>query len=196
MRNDLMRNDPSEGGFMKKRDDDLKIDISEIFGDGWTPPPSPGETPPASGNSQPMDTPPVPSSPESETAFQAWRVLRDKELESKSQEMEKHLQEINIPPAAINPAAESVPEPTTISESEAGTETISPVDFNAPMAPPFMGMESIVPSVAAPRGPVPEAAAENPSEMDPKRQRNLKNFRGNMNFSCFMMNSEILSHLR
>ena len=133
---------------MKKPDDDLKIDISEIFG----------------GELNPIDTKSEESSPsemepgteESDSKYQAFIDERNKLLEAKTAEIESGLTRPLIPvevePAVefgekeIVPTPEPVSEPAVETDPELALESgpVEPqsevvIDFNTPMMPPFMG---------------------------------------------------------
>ena len=125
---------------MRKRDDELKIDISDIFGgDVQGPSESVQET---------AETPNESVAPEQDTQFQEWMNTRDEALQTQSHELERKLHDTisdHFPQAsdeqAVNQVAEvpgahmvvpdAVPDPKISSES--------PIDFSAPIAPPFMG---------------------------------------------------------
>lgn len=160
----MMHCNHSEGGFMRKPDDELKIDILELFG-GELPSPSESleevisET--TSTASSVEETP-----KETEGQFQEWMVARNKELELKSQELERRLQELQnqqsapmdatVDTLSIESLQEVVGEPEAhkvdpspeISSGpvlEVLSESVpvlssnnSPIDFSAPIAPPFM----------------------------------------------------------
>src|SRR5579862_6940116 len=77
---------------MRKPDDDLKIDISELFGGDL---PSPSETLEEAATVQSptqFENANAPK-PATESQFQDWMSGRNAELEEKSQELEKRLQE-------------------------------------------------------------------------------------------------------
>lgn len=181
---------------MRKPDDDLKIDIADLFG---------GELGPSDVLSE--DTAenaaaaPAPTQAEKDHQLQEWRVERDRQLQEKSQEIERKIQEAAVqtpePPASIPeipeipivPVTEApapVPEITIpeipeipLAEAEVPLPT---VDFNAPMAPPFMGPAPKAPSAPgtepvpstaeAPVAAAPEVPA--PAAPDPEVLRKLQ----------------------
>jgi hypothetical protein len=144
---------------MKKRDDDLKIDISEIFGENWEPPKPSGKSPSAEPPETASETTKL-TTEEAEQAFLEWRAQRDKELENKTRELEKQIQEAQAAAAAQAAAPAAGGEAVAAPEgTPAPTEAVSPVDFDAPIAPPFAGGE---------------AGAEAPRESDPQRIESLK----------------------
>lgn len=134
---------------MRKHDDELKIDISELFGGDL---PSPSDT--IDDSAAPAPTIPTPTvieeipataPAEVDNKFQEWMNNRNAELEAKTQELEKRLQELQAQVAAKQtvPEVAQVPPspPPAATEINAPTEPAadSPVDFSAPIAPPFMG---------------------------------------------------------
>ncbi len=144
---------------MRKPDDDLKIDIADLFGGDLS-----GPSEKLDEASALMDSPAgfpaqTLSSPEADNHFKEWMNSRNVELEAKSQELEKKFLETS--------AAEMVPAEkfsgseilTASSDAENSTNSAStsPIDFNAPIAPPFMGM-------ALPSPPPPETEPSIPAE--------------------------------
>jgi hypothetical protein len=128
---------------MRKPDDDLKINISELFGGDL---PSPSESLEDVSASEPSPTSQTSSkiTPEVESQFQEWMNHRNQELEVKSLELERKLQETPIPP--VIPTSDTSPatpvEEAVIAIEEVPVKSVasdSPVDFDAPIAPPFMG---------------------------------------------------------
>jgi hypothetical protein len=145
---------------MRKSDDELKIDISELFG---------GDMAPARQAAEQMESPAVAGetapSPAVETAeppaaveqkYQDWMSAREKELEAKTQELERRLQDLleqklqaaqTAPPEAEPveaPALEApaVPETPAVpvevpAEAAAPLET-GAIDFSQPILPPFL----------------------------------------------------------
>ena len=132
---------------MRRPDDELKINISELFGGDL---PSPSESLEDVSASEPSSASPMSPQipPEVESQFQEWMNHRNQELEAKSLELERKLQEAPVPP--VNPPPETLKiasvENATIAIEEAPVKSvasISPVDFDAPIAPPFMGAVAI-----------------------------------------------------
>ena len=170
---------------MRRPDDEMKIDISELFGGELNSPHKTDETSTSGhGASQP--------SPEEhadrETKFQEWMDNREKELELKAQELERRLHEIHAQQnletssPSLDLSAETMVEaepvqaaaPETVQAPEPPEEPAVPVeapapaespaekpliDFDAPIAPPFMGKppDSQAPST---EGTPPTASAE------------------------------------
>ncbi len=135
---------------MRKPDDDLKIDIADLFG-GAVSGPSEQLEEVAALEDAPAGTG-VPSA--SDNQFQEWMSNRNAELEAKTVELEKKFQEpvtAESVPADNLSAGELLSAP--IETEPAAPNTPSPIDFNAPIAPPFMG--------GAP-GPAPAAEAVPP----------------------------------
>lgn len=125
---------------MRKPGDDLKISISELFG-GDLPDPSDilddVEEPSPSQSASP-------SSIEAEGQFQEEIIIRNRELEMKTQELERRLQEMQAQLPKAGDVADSIsaqelqsvpmiPEPSEVPTAD------SPIDFNAPIALPFIG---------------------------------------------------------
>ncbi len=142
---------------MKKRDDELKIDISEIFGGDVTPLQPKTEEP----SSLEPGAPPS----ESELNYQAFIEERNKLLEVKTAEIESSLP-VPLPPVEVvsqsdgpPPLAEPSAPPEIVSEP-VSTPTDPEIDFNAPMAPPFTGPDK--PNTASPiiEGPVADSIAQ------------------------------------
>ena len=134
---------------MRKPDDDLKIDIADLFGGAVTGPSEQLEEAASAEDTAPgVGAPPV-----AESQFQEWMTNRNAELEAKTQELEKKFQEappaISAPPDTLS-AGELMSAPSEPAPS-ASPGVSSPIDFSAPIAPPFMG-----PTVA----PTPSAPAE------------------------------------
>ncbi len=110
---------------MKKPDDDLKIDISEIFG---------GELPelPAEKKTSNETVPQAQEdagelSRDTQAQYQAWFTAREKELESKTKNLEKRVEELQL----------QLSQTTKMDEIHSPALPPSPVDFNAPIPPPF-----------------------------------------------------------
>jgi hypothetical protein len=154
-----MRFKTLKGVSVKNQNDDLKIDISEIFGENWEPPKPGGPSQPVTPSEPAAETTKL-TAEEAEQAFLEWRAQRDRELEDKTRELEKQIQE------AQDAVAAEVAAPATGGETvvppdgnPVQAEVASPVDFNAPIAPPFAGVEN---------------AIEATRELDPQRIESLK----------------------
>jgi len=134
---------------MRKSDDDLKIDINELFGGDISAvrqsveqsnqvvpeaPESPGTqaAPPSSPNDIKI----------AEQQFQEWMTIREKELEAKTQELERRLEELRdqqlqaAQATVMSTEADPVLEESAPPANEPVVE--SPIDFNAPILPPFV----------------------------------------------------------
>src|SRR5258708_4350777 len=127
---------------MRKQDDDLKIDISEIFGGDLSGPSDSIDESDIAAPAGPEAAPPTPA--QTENNFQEWMNVRNAELETKAQNLELRLQEMQAQLAAVPPVVEPVPAqlpsiPVEDSLSLSPPTADSPIDFNAPIAPPFMG---------------------------------------------------------
>jgi hypothetical protein len=171
---------------MRKPDDELKINISELFGGDL---PSPSETledvpasVPAPDSPEPLKVP-----AEVENQFQEWMSQRNQELEAKSLELERQLQETPLPPVptpetpevfSIQELANAVDEPPEAKPVSAG----SPVDFDAPIAPPFMGGAKIsdAPQVSNVQAPV--TAEEKQVPESPQSSDDLKKLQAEHEF--------------
>jgi hypothetical protein len=165
---------------MRKPDDDLKIDLSELF-DGVVP-------------SAPSDE----LSPGDDDRFQEWVEGRDKKMELQALELEKRLREVNNPkimesaspsleippeppaaraaqppppPPPLEEAPPPPPEPVLPAEVPAEepraevlpAEPAPMVDFDAPIRPPFMGRplsEPVPPAEPASEGVPADQASE------------------------------------
>lgn len=117
---------------MRKPDDDLKIDIADLFGGTVSGPSEQLEE--AAAFDEPLAGTGDPSA--SENHFQEWMNNRNAELEAKTIELEKKFQESATTDTLSAGELLSAPaetEPVVVSNSP------SPIDFNAPIAPPFMG---------------------------------------------------------
>jgi len=129
---------------MRKPDDDLKIDINELFGGDISSVRESVEEPrhEAAG----VETAPAAEPADTKAAerqFQEWMTAREKELELKTQELERRLQELRDQqlqtppvPAAEVPISSPVLEEVAPPVAEATAD--SPIDFNAPILPPFL----------------------------------------------------------
>jgi hypothetical protein len=171
---------------MRKPDDELKINISELFGGDL---PSPSETLEDIPADAPSPDSPARSNipPEVENQFQEWMSQRNQELEAKSLELERKLQEAP-PPASpapeapeifsIQELANAVEEPPEAKPASAG----SPVDFDAPIAPPFMGGAKLPDAPQGPIAQVPAAAEEEQAAGSPQSQDDLKKLQAEHEF--------------
>lgn len=137
---------------MRKPDDDLKIEIADLFGGAIAGPSEKLEEETPAEESAAAATAPA----QVENQFQEWMNNRNAELEAKTQELEKKFQE--VPPVVPGP-------PDTLSGGElmsvpsdplttAAPATSSAIDFDAPIAPPFMG-KAAEPTPPAPAAVVP-----------------------------------------
>ncbi len=128
---------------MRKPDDELKINISELFGGDL---PSPSEILEDITTDEPFTVSPAQSGipSEIENQFHEWMDQRNQKLEAHTLELERKLKEATPPEG---PPIDTL-EPLTIQEitnnTDAPPETKrvlsdSPVDFDAPIAAPFMG---------------------------------------------------------
>ncbi len=128
---------------MRKPDDELKINISELFGGDL---PSPSESLEDISGPEPstvsQTSPKIP--PEVENQFLEWMNQRNQQLEAKNQDLERNLQETSA--SSIEPAPQTFDTaPTEMDKNpikKIAPELIvpkSPIDFDAPIAPPFMG---------------------------------------------------------
>jgi hypothetical protein len=126
---------------MRKPDDDLKIDIADLFGGDLSGPSEKLEESAALMDSA-AELSAQPPSSGTENHFQQWMNSRNVELEAKSQELEKKFQGAPVS-ERISPEKFSAQELLTVppeAETPATTNSSSPIDFNAPIAPPFMGV--------------------------------------------------------
>ena len=183
---------------MRKPDDELKIDISEIFG-GDMPAPSDtiDETPEPTPVSTPVVEAPVATPSQVEQQFRDWMNNRNAELETKTQELEKRLQDLQnqlasspaVPPPAEEPESHFTAQELTTAVEPAPAAQIaapapdSPIDFSAPIAPPFMGAST--PAASAPAATVsnePAPTGENPAESDPQKIEELKRLQAEFEF--------------
>ncbi|HTC20954.1 MAG TPA: hypothetical protein VK859_08910 [bacterium] len=170
---------------MRKPDDELKINISELFGGDL---PSPSETlediPATVPSSESPEASKIP--PEVESQFQEWMSQRNQELEAKSLELERQFQEPPLPavPVPETPEVFSLQELTDAVEEPPVTKsasTGSPVDFDAPIAPPFMGGAKV--QETPPTANVePAAAVETPAPGSPQSPEDLKKLQAEHEF--------------
>lgn len=166
---------------MRKQDDDLKIDISDLFGGDVPAPPPTGAA----------AAEPAAPTQEQENEFQEWMSARNEALEAKTLELERKLHENSPEPFPQGPddqlptteeAPAAVPEaPPVVEEAPvappAPATPESPIDFNAPITPPFMGGPA--PAAATP-APAPEAAA--PAETVAQTEEELKRLQADHEF--------------
>jgi hypothetical protein len=164
---------------MRKSDDELKIDITELFGGDLAPARQAAEQMETSAQSPVAEGEAI-ASPALETAeppaaveqkYQDWMIAREKELEAKTQELERRLQDLleqklqaaqSAPPAA-EPAATPAVEAAAVTETPAApveapaeaaalVEADAPpaldIDFSKPILPPFL--QPSAPAQAAP----------------------------------------------
>lgn len=177
---------------MRKQDDDLKIDITDIFGgEVAAPPPKAQAAPGAIPSASPSAAAPAEAPVESESQFQEWISARNQELEMKARELERRLQEINSqqnleassPQEVITETVETVevpapsPAPSPEPPPTAPSPPDSPIDFNAPIAPPFMGA-----APAPGQAPPAPAAAEAPPPPDPQKVEELRKLQAEYEF--------------
>lgn len=134
---------------MRKPDDDLKIDINELFGGDIS----------AARQSIEQSNPVLPENVEvpsaqtdlpsnlneikiAEQQFQEWMTLREKELETKTQELERRLEELRDQQLqATQTSVNSLEVPVVAEEESLPANQVvieSPIDFNAPILPPFV----------------------------------------------------------
>lgn len=125
---------------MKKPDDDLKIDISEIFGGDIS------EISSENGERSVMETPSQADSTEltgeMSAQYKEWFAAREKELENKAKDLEKRLQELQNQISRATSENKTSEAASLTLPSEIGATSgsdQSPVDFNAPIRPPFFG---------------------------------------------------------
>jgi hypothetical protein len=157
---------------MRKPDDDLKIDIADLFGEEL---PSPSDAiedaSPSVKAAVAAPAPTVEKTPtETESQFKEWMDSRNTELESKVRELELRLQELKQqPPPPPPPPPAPVEVVASPSAPVAAPEPALAVDFNAPIAVPFAG-----PSIQDPSGeaaPSEPPAAAGPSDGVPDAQK-------------------------
>jgi hypothetical protein len=159
---------------MRKPDDDLKIDIADLFGDDLSGPSEKLEESAALMESAEKSAAQTPSSSETENNFQQWMNSRNIELEAKSQELEKKFQGTQ---ASEKTSSEkfSAQELLTVqpeAETRVPTASSSPIDFNAPIPPPFMGL---APAPAPPAESGTQAATGVPaSSPNPEELKKLQ----------------------
>ena len=167
---------------MRKPDDDLKIDISDLFGGELSGPSDTLEE--AAGDAPVSSASTGPASAEAESQFKQWMDNRAVELEAKSLELERRHQQ-----AASAPTAEPVADTFTggelltappPSQPPPPPASASPIDFNEPIAPPFSGLAPVPVSASkeaanttelAAAQPAPEGAAPAPNPEELKKNR-------------------------
>ncbi len=165
---------------MKKPDDDLKINISEIFG-GDLPSPSDSidENEPKPQEA-PLETQKQ-TVAESETQFQEWMKIRNAELEAKSQELERRLQEIKEQ-TEQKVQVEEIPPTQSETAAEIPTAQPPPIDFDAPIAPPFMGNPTAVEPSPVPGNKNPYEGMTVSAEIDSQKEAELKKLQSDHEF--------------
>lgn len=133
---------------MRRPDDDLKIDIAELFGGDLSGPSEKLEETSALLESSTESPSHAHSSPEADNHFKEWMNSRNVELEAKSQELEKKFQETAASEAAAPEkfSGEEILKASSDAESAVAPASSSPIDFNAPITPPFMGRSAPPPS--------------------------------------------------
>lgn len=157
---------------MRKPDDDLKIDIADLFGGDISGPSEKLEE--AAVEAPPESATPSAASVEAENNFQEWMNSRNVELEAKSLELEKKFQEAAATAAPNETLSGSELLTATTEESRpAPAAAASPIDFNAPIAPPFMGANPSAPA-ATEAAPAPSADATAAPETDPEELKRLQ----------------------
>jgi len=183
---------------MTKKNDDLKIDINEIFGGDL---PSPSEAldapvtsaPPVAGVEAEAPAAPVAetqpaqavAAAEAEKNFQVWMATRNQELEMKALELERRLKELQAQqsPVESNDSLSGQALQSAVVEErsappppppQAPPPSDSPIDFDAPMAPPFMGA-----AASATEDAPPAAEAE---AMDPQKAEELRKLQAEHEF--------------
>ena len=171
---------------MRKSDDDLKIDISEIFGGDLS---GPSDSIDEAEPSAPTTSEAAVSTPvENENNFQEWMNSRNAELEAKAQDLEIRLQEMQAQLTA-NQAVEEIPVPpasppmSTEAESPVPEPPAdSPIDFNAPIAPPFMGINPVAADPVQENQATPSETSESPALPDPQKVEELKKLQADYEF--------------
>jgi hypothetical protein len=171
---------------MRKPDDDLKIDISEIFG---------GELSGPSDSIDEAETGPpntsqaaVPTPAETENNFQDWMNSRNTELEAKAQDLEIRLQEMQAQLTANQAVGEIPAPPVSPSMSTEAESPVpeppadSPIDFNAPIAPPFMGNNPVAADPVQENQAAPSETSESPALPDPQKVEELKKLQADYEF--------------
>ena len=125
---------------MRKKDEELKIDISDIFGGDVQAPPEPSQGTEKGGSNV--------DSPAQDAEFQEWMNTRNEALQSQSQDLERKLHDSlhdSFPQAPDDQVMAPNEEPSLAPENT-GSQAVAPemevgslIDFSAPIAPPFMG---------------------------------------------------------
>ena len=171
---------------MRKPDDDLKIDISEIFGGDLS---GPSDSIDEAEPSAPTASQAAVSTPaETENNFQEWMNTRNAELEAKAQDLEIRLQEMQAQLTA-NQAAVEIPAPPVSPPISIEAESPvpeppadSPIDFNAPIAPPFMGINPVVSNPVQESQAAPSETSESSALPDPQKVEELKKLQADYEF--------------
>jgi hypothetical protein len=174
---------------MRKSDDDLKIDINELFGGDISAARQSVEQsnpvlPEDTESPETQATPP--SSPTdikiAEQQFQEWMTIREKELEAKTQELERRLEELRdhqLQAAQAPVDSLEVPE-VSVEESLPANQVVieSPIDFDAPISPPFIPKLSLdeLSNPALEELPAPEKETNLTNEGELERVRNEYEF--------------------
>lgn len=123
---------------MRKKDEELKIDISDIFGGDVQVPPE---------TAQDVASVETTASPEQDAQFQEWMNTRDEALQTQSHDLERKLHDSlhdNFPQAPDDQVAPTeepviVPQEAPVPAVVPDMQGSSAIDFSAPIAPPFMG---------------------------------------------------------
>ncbi|HET9868924.1 MAG TPA: hypothetical protein VFR02_00290 [bacterium] len=136
---------------MRKSDDELKIDITELFGGDLEPARQAAEqsleeaapAPPAGEAAPALEAAPAPP----DQQYQEWISARERELETKTQELEKRLQDLleqklqaaqAAAPAPVPEAPPAEEAPASPAESPAPAGEGLAIDFSQPIRPPFL----------------------------------------------------------
>lgn len=138
---------------MRKQDEDLKIDITEIFGGMVMPLEEKKE--------QETTTEAQTVSPESEQSYQAFIDERNKILEERTAEIETVIPPLEENHIAETPPVETETPPSTddsVFPSIVTTEEV--INFDAPMAPPFKSLDSGLTQGLETSKPLPDSIAE------------------------------------
>jgi hypothetical protein len=168
---------------MRKSDDDLKIDIADLFGEEL-PSPSDAIEDAAPAKPQAATAPPGPdrTPSEAEAQFKEWMDNRNSELETKVRELEMRLQELKQQPAPPPPPPLVVPA-VPPQESAGSPAKASAVDFDAPISAPFAGQPPAVPSDnAAPASPVDIVSGGQETPQDPHKIEELRRLQADHEF--------------
>jgi hypothetical protein len=177
---------------MKKHNDDLKIDITELFG-GDLPSPSEALEDPVVSQTVASPATSVPEPAQNDSQFQEWMKNRNQELELKAQELERRLQELQAQQQPVKPTTDALSGQDILSASAvepaaAAITTDSTIDFNAPIGPPFMG--GTIPSVSLAPSPPESTLGSGVTQepLDPQKAEELKRLQADHEF--FMLYDE------